>query len=63
MGGWGGISSDDDFPIRQLLLLGLGHTTSADHPQVSTGNPLKKPAGFAPMALDQIIPMGQGGSG
>ena len=24
MGGWGGIGSDDDFPIRQPLPLGLG---------------------------------------
>ena len=31
---------------------------SVDHPQVSTGHPLEISAGFAPMALDQIIPMG-----
>lgn len=37
-----------DFPVGLL-----GHTTSADHPQVSTGNPLKTPAGCASAALDQ----------
>ena len=29
-----------------------------DHPQVSTGNLSEIPAGFAPVALDHIIPMG-----
>ena len=41
----------------------LGHTTSVDHLQVSMGNPLEIPAGFLPVALDQIVPTGQGGSG
>ena len=40
----------------------LGHTMSVDHLQVSIGNLLKIPAGFVPVAPDQIIPMGQGGS-
>ena len=41
----------------------VGHTTSADHPRVGTGNPPKIPAGFVPVAPDQIIPTGQAGSG
>jgi len=30
----------------------LGYTTSADHPRVGTGHPLKIPAGFTPVAPD-----------
>ena len=41
----------------------IGNTMSVDHPRVGTGNPLKIPAGFAPVALDQLIPTGQGRSG
>jgi hypothetical protein len=41
----------------------LGHTMSADHPQVGMGNPRKIPAGFVPVAPDQIIPTVQARSG
>jgi len=41
----------------------LEHTTSVDHLQVSTGNPLEIPMGFLPVAPNQIVPIGQDGSG
>ena len=46
-----------------VKLIKIGHTMSVDHPRVGTGNLLKIPTGFVPMALDHIIPMGQAGSG
>ena len=50
-------------PLFLDRALNVGHTTSADHLRVCTGNLLEISAGFVPMAPDQVIPTGQAGSG
>lgn len=59
------LPADGEMPVWRTISVhvGIGNTMSADHPQVATGNPLKIPAGFLPVAPDQIIPTDPAGSG